>query len=47
MDMAFNYLPDVFSYQSVRNHNYGNSWFGETTSEGELSFYRLNVIYSK
>jgi len=41
MDMFFNYLPDVFTYQSLRNHNYGNSWFGEfgeTTNEGELTF---------
>ena len=36
MDMVFNYLTDVFSYQSVRNYNYGNSWYDETTNEGEL-----------
>jgi len=44
MDMVFNYLPDVFSYQSLRNQNYSNSWFGETTDEGELTFSRLNII---
>jgi hypothetical protein len=38
MDMVFNYLPDVFCYQSVRNHNYGNSWLNETTNEGELKY---------
>nr|AGM32550.1 hypothetical protein [Coptotermes formosanus] len=37
MDMVFNYLPDVFCYQSVRNHNYGNSWLNETTNEGNIA----------
>jgi len=37
MDLFFNYLPDVFSYQSLRNHNYSNSWFGETTNEGNTT----------
>ncbi|XP_021939945.1 uncharacterized protein LOC110839758 isoform X2 [Zootermopsis nevadensis] len=32
MDMVFNYLPDVF-YQSLRHHNYENSWLNETTNE--------------
>ena len=41
MDMVFNYLPDVFA---LRTHNYSNSWFGETTNEGELTFSSLNVI---
>lgn len=36
MDMVFNYLPDVF-YQSLRHHNYENSWLNETTNEGKLT----------
>jgi hypothetical protein len=37
MDMVFNYLPDAL-YTSVRNHNYGNPWFSETTNEGEFKY---------
>lgn len=36
MDMVFNYLPDAL-YTSVRNHNYGNPWFSETTNEGNTA----------
>lgn len=43
MDMIFNYLPDVFSYQSLRHHNYENSWLGETTNQGELTQF-LNTL---
>ena len=46
MDMVFNYLPDVFSYQLLRNHNYSNSWVGETTNEGELTCSILNLMFS-
>jgi hypothetical protein len=37
MDMIFNYLPDVFSYQSLRHYNYENSWLSETENQGELT----------
>lgn len=37
MDMIFNYLPDVFSYQSLRHHNYENSWLSETTNQGSTA----------
>ena len=36
MDMVFNYLPDVFSYQSTRHFNYENNWINDTTNRGTV-----------
>ncbi|PSN43448.1 hypothetical protein C0J52_02648 [Blattella germanica] len=33
MDMVFNYLPDVFSYQSMRHLNYENNWLQDGTNK--------------
>ncbi|XP_069697569.1 uncharacterized protein [Periplaneta americana] len=33
MDMVFNYLPDVFSYNSLRHNNYENSWLNESANK--------------
>lgn len=33
MDMVFNYLPDVFSYNSLRHYNYENSGFNESANK--------------
>ncbi|KAJ9595967.1 hypothetical protein L9F63_012860 [Diploptera punctata] len=42
MDMVFNYLPDVFSYQSTRHYNYENNWLNDTTNRDSRVQYGSN-----